>query len=378
MTRLKNIIERFRCRIESAARGTASAPLFSIETVLLVLSVLYGGAMGLRARLYEKGLLSSKTLPCRVVSIGNLIAGGTGKTPMTILIAQIIRDLGYRVVVISRGYHGRMEETGGVVSDGETILKGPDDAGDEPYLMARLLKGIPVVVGRRRHEIGMMAVNRFNPDAIVLDDAFQHIRLNRDLNLVLLDSRSPFGNGHLLPRGLLREPVSALHRAHAVIFTRGDKAVRPSTLDALAADRPVFYTAHVPLIRKNNPVNNAFLTETLEISNLKGKKAVAFAGLADNGQFFDSLQAVGCILLHHFSFSDHYRYGRQDFDRIAETARKKGADVLVTTHKDFVKIEDGYRRWPVALTVVDVTIRLLGDPSPFLDLLSNALDTPDS
>ena len=378
MTRLINILERFRRRIETAAKGKGPTPLFSIETVLLVLSVVYGGVMGIRARLYEKGVFPTKTLPCRVVSIGNIIAGGTGKTPMTMLVAQRIRDLGYRVVVISRGYRGRMEATGGIVSDGRTIFKGPEDAGDEPYLMANMLTDIPVVVGRRRYEAGMLAVKRFKPDVIVLDDAFQHIRLKRDLNLVLLDSRSPFGNGHTLPRGLLREPVSALRRAHAVIFTRSNKANTPSILGRLPAHRPVFYTDHTPVIRKSGPLNNAFLTETLEISNLKGKKAVAFAGLADNGQFFDSLKAAGCILLHHFSFADHYRYGCKDLDRIAEMAKKKCADVLVTTHKDFVKIENGYRQWPVALTVIDVTIRLFGDQSPFLDFLSNALDTPDS
>ncbi len=225
MTRIRSFFERFRRRIEMAARGEDPTPFFSIETVLMVLSVVYGGLMCLRARLYEKGVLPSKTLPCRVVSIGNLISGGTGKTPMTILVARMIRDMGCRVVVLSRGYRGRMEKTGGVVSDGRTIFKGPDDAGDEPYLMARVLTGIPVVVGQRRYEAGMMAVKRFKPDVIVLDDAFQHLRLKRDLNLVLLDSRSPFGNGHMLPRGLLREPLSALRRSHAVVYTRSEQAL---------------------------------------------------------------------------------------------------------------------------------------------------------
>ena len=142
MTRFKTLIERLRCRIETIARGTSPTPFFSTEAVLFVLSVGYGGLMRLRARLYEKGVLASKTLPCRVVSIGNLISGGTGKTPMTIMVARMIRDLGFRVVVISRGYRGRLEDKGGIVSDGETIFKGPEDAGDEPCLMARLLKGV--------------------------------------------------------------------------------------------------------------------------------------------------------------------------------------------------------------------------------------------
>ena len=377
MIRLKNYIKRFRRRIESAAKGEDPAPLFSIETGLLFLSVIYCGVMRVRARLYEKGVLPSKTLPCRVVSIGNIIAGGTGKTPMTILVSQRIRDLGYRVVVISRGYRGRMEDIGGIVSDGETIFKGPEDAGDEPYLMARILKGIPVVVGRRRYEAGMLAVKRFKPDVVVLDDAFQHLRLKRDLNLVLLDSRSPFANGDLLPRGLLREPVSALRRAHAVIFTRSNQAVMPSILDALPARRPVFYTVHTPVIRKTRKGDGTFLTDATDINSLKGKKIVAFAGLADNDQFFDSLEQAGCMLEHKFSLADHHRYGGKDLDRIAATAKEKGADVIVTTFKDFVKIEN-YSHWPVALVAVDVNIKLSKDEDIFRNTLSDALSLPDA
>ncbi|MGA6925638.1 MAG: tetraacyldisaccharide 4'-kinase, partial [Desulfosarcina sp.] len=167
---LKKLIERLRGRVEAAARATGPAgPFFSIETGLLILSVCYGGIMRLRACLYEKGLRSIKSLPCRVISIGNLVAGGTGKTPMTILVARRLKDTGYRVAVVSRGYRGRMEAGGGIVSDGRTLLVGPDEAGDEPVLMARLLPGVPVVVGRRRYQAGMLAVERFDPDVIVMD-----------------------------------------------------------------------------------------------------------------------------------------------------------------------------------------------------------------
>jgi tetraacyldisaccharide 4'-kinase len=373
MTRLQNFIERFRRQIETAATGEEPTPFFSVETVLLVLSAVYGGLMGLRAHLYEKGVLPSKTLPCRVVSIGNLIAGGTGKTPMTIRVARMIRDMGYRVVVLSRGYRGRMEKTGGVVSDGETIFKGPEDAGDEPYLMARILTGIPVVVGQRRYESGMMAVNRFKPDVIVLDDAFQHLRLKRDLNLVLLDARSPFGNGHILPRGLLREPLSALHRAHAVVCTRSEKAPTTSMRHRLLRHQPVFYTTHHLIIRKTDQADNRFADEASDICMLKGKKAVAFAGLADNTQFFDSLEQAGCVLVRRFSFEDHHRYGGNDWVQIAATAGSKNADMLVTTAKDFVKIET-FKPLPVALVVVDISIRLTADENRFIETLSDSLN----
>ena len=236
MKSLKANIERLKNRISSAAGSNVPSSLLSLETALLVLSLAYGVVIRIRARLYAAGVLPSKALLCRVISVGNIIAGGTGKTPMTIFVAQLLRDKGQRVVVLSRGYRGSMEASGGIVSDGERIFKGPDEAGDEPYLMARVLKGIPVVVGKRRYEAGMMAIARFQPDVIVLDDAFQHLRLKRDLDLVLLDCRSPWGNGYLLPRGLLREPLSALRRAHAIIFTRSRQSGRPAIPGPFAYD----------------------------------------------------------------------------------------------------------------------------------------------
>ncbi|MFO7715723.1 tetraacyldisaccharide 4'-kinase [Desulfosarcina sp.] len=372
MTRLKRCWQRLRKRVESAALGQSRTPLFSLETGLQLLAVLYGAVMAIRAHLYAKGVLPIQALPCRVVSIGNIIAGGTGKTPMTIMVAQLIRDLGYRVVVISRGYRGRMETAGGIVSDGKTIFQGPEDAGDEPYLMARILKGIPVVVGKRRYDAGMLAVERFQPHVIVLDDAFQHIRLKRDLNLVLLDSRAPFGNGYLLPRGVLREPVAALRRAHAVILTRSDPVRKSATPDGLPERRPVYHTTHLPVIRRTNPGGGVFLTDTTDISLLTGKRALAFAGLADNAQFFESLELAGCTLVRTLSFSDHHKYSSRDLGRIAEAARETNAEVIVATLKDFVKIESG-TPWPVKAVAVDATVALTHDDASFRRMISTAL-----
>lgn len=266
-----------------------------------------------------------------------------------------------------------MEDSGGVVSDGRTLLKNARQAGDEPYLMAACLKDVPVVVGKRRYEAGMLAIRRFQPDVIVLDDAFQHMRLKRDLNLVLLDHRSPVGNGHLLPRGRLREPLSALSRAHALVFTRSKAAVQPRPFGSLDDHRPVFYTIHVPVIEKTGQEHDLFLKDGTDISVLRGKKVVAFAGLADNGQFFDSLESIGCRVGHRFAFADHHAYGFDDFNRIAESAERRGADFLVTTLKDYVKIEHGMR-WPVPLIAVNVTVRLLGDRGAFIRLMSRSLE----
>jgi len=208
--------------IKTAMNEEGNGCFLSFRSFLCAVSYCYGGAVQLREALYRKGMLPSKRLPCIVVSVGNLSAGGTGKTPMTIYITELFRSFGYKTVVISRGYKGGAESTGGVVSNGQAILMDPDMAGDEPYMMANLLSHVPVLVGRNRFRIGLMAIKEFSPDVIVLDDAFQHLQLERDMDLVLLDEQRPLGNTYLLPRGLLREPVSALLRGHTFIFTRAD------------------------------------------------------------------------------------------------------------------------------------------------------------
>ncbi|WP_319525021.1 tetraacyldisaccharide 4'-kinase [uncultured Desulfosarcina sp.] len=378
MAGLKTIVEHLQGRVASAIRKTESTPFFSFETVLLFLSFVYGGVMRLRSRLYEAGILPSRSLPCRVISIGNITTGGTGKTPMTILVARLIRELGYRVAVISRGYRGRLETTGGIVSDGETIFLGPDDAGDEPTLMARVLKGIPVLVGRRRYETGRLAINRFNPDVIVLDDAFQHMGLKRDLNLALLDGQMPFGNGHLLPRGLLREPVSALERAHAIVYTRCSQSVdMPLRANPFPRTRPIFHARHAPVIRTPGDGGHPFFSESEGIDSLRNKTVVAFAGLGNNQQFFDSLNRIGCTLSRTFSFEDHHRYSFLETTQIAESARTLQVDAVVTTGKDFVKIAD-FNSWPCKLIVVDVKIELIKAEDRLRKLLADALIRPGS
>ena len=356
-------------RIKTIARSSDSVPLFSIGSLLWIVSCLYSFLLTVRARLYTGGILHSKKLPCKVVSIGNIVAGGTGKTPMTIWVAQAIYNQGQRVVVLSRGYGGRMEDGGGVVSDGNAILKGHEDAGDEPYLMANLLDGIPVVVGSNRYDMGRIAMERFKPDVIVLDDAYQHIRLMRDLNIVLLDSRSPVGNGHVMPRGLLREPVSALTRADIVVYTRCPPDGQPKESTYMPLRQPAFRTTHTPVIRKIGAGNGSMFNGVKDISVLSTKRVVAFAGLAENTQFFDQLQQVGCVVCRAVCFADHHQYTPKDLEQIATMARREHVDALVTTSKDFVKIQT-YNGWPVELVVVDVAIQVLENEQLFRSILA--------
>ena len=193
---------------------------FSFEQLLVTASCLYQAGSGLRLRLYRSGLLKPKRLPCFVISIGNIMAGGVGKTPMAIYLAELLTKMGKRPVVISRGYKGSLKTGAGIVSNGETIFLDTDVAGDEPYMMVRR-KTFPVVVGKDRYTAGMLAIEQLNPDVIVLDDAFAHVKLERDLDILLFDHDRPLGNNRMLPAGRLREtPFMSKKRAHAIVLTR--------------------------------------------------------------------------------------------------------------------------------------------------------------
>src|SRR2546422_4631912 len=193
---------------------------------LIPLSRLYGLAMRARASLYARGLLKQQSLPCRVISVGNLTIGGTGKTPVVIALATALRDRGRKVGVISRGYKRRSRTSILEISDGRTLRGHPGDSGDEPFLIAQSCPGVPVAVGADRPRVGRYLVDRFDLDTLVLDDGFQHLALRRDMDILVLDAGAPFGNGYLLPRGRLREPLSAMERASAVLVTRASQAQR--------------------------------------------------------------------------------------------------------------------------------------------------------
>jgi tetraacyldisaccharide 4'-kinase len=335
-----------RHQIETIMKSDGEASPSWLRRGLSAISLAYGGGVRLRTAVYDNRVIKSQHLPCVVISIGNVTVGGTGKTPLTIYLAETIRRLGYGVVIISRGYGGSAESSGGIVSDGQRIHMHADECGDEPYMMAQRLETIPVMVGKNRYQSGLTAVKMFRPDVILLDDAFQHRRLARDLDLVLLDAKNPFGNGHLFPRGILREPAASLKRGHAVIFTRAEKArhLPEKRVQPYLESRPVFYSDHRPKLvkiiagksRPGEESNGPLLDKGLDF--LKGKKVLAFAGIARNEDFFNTIPNFGCHLSEVISFSDHHRYHRRDLQRIQRAAADQHADCLLTTEKDFYRL----------------------------------------
>ena len=209
----------------SSPSGWALAPLIPLAS-------LYGVAMTARAALYARGLLTQHVLPCRVISIGNLTVGGTGKTPVVIALASALRDRGRRVGVVSRGYKRSGVEAIVEVSDGQTVRSNPNETGDEPLLIAQRCPGVPVAVGADRPSVGRYLTRRHHLDTLIMDDGYQHLALWRGTNILVLDAGVPFGNGWLLPRGRLREPLSAMARATAVLVTRASQGGRLDELKA--------------------------------------------------------------------------------------------------------------------------------------------------
>ena len=363
-------------KIEAIIYDSGVSPHFSLRSFLSMFSKVYGGSVKLRRNFYKKAVFQSKRLPCPIISIGNITVGGTGKTPMTIYVAQVVKQLGYKVAIISRGYKGKSERVGGIVSDGRVLLMTPEIAGDEPYMMAKRLKDVPVIVGKNRFKAGWLAVRKFNPDVIVLDDGFQHLKLQRDLDLVLLDCRKPFGNGHLLPRGVMREPVSALLCADAIILTKSDTVNNnetsslPKKLRSYERNKPVYRTFHHPFVYKiingEKKIFETNMQEALRQNSgcIKGRTVFAFSGLADNHSFQQTVKSFKCNLSGFMEFSDHHQYSKRDLDEILSAAKKSMSECIITTEKDYVRIAHKID-WSDDLFVIGIEIDFGADKKRF-------------
>ena len=300
---------------------------------LCLLSLPYGGAVRIRSLFYSLGLLKRKKLPCPVISVGNITVGGTGKTPLTMALGKGLLERGIQVAILSRGYKGK-KTSEPVVSDGKTIFLSPKESGDEPFLMAQSCMGIPVLIGKDRFVNGQIALQRFGIQGVVLDDGYQHLPLHRDINILLIDSHIGFGDYHLLPRGILREPLSHLRRAHLLILTKVEDPRTCQPLEKKICEihpsSRVFHSHYEPagLVGPKE--------EQEELQLLKGKKILALSGIADPNYFSSLLRKCGMEIVREAIFPDHYLYTTKDLSFIEE--KSKGVDCIVTTEKDMVKL----------------------------------------
>jgi len=316
---------------------------------LVCISWIYGAVIWVRQMLYRRGLFKTRQLPCKVISVGNITLGGTGKTPLVIALARELLRRGITVGILSRGYKGTRERNGGVVSDGKRIHLTPAEAGDEPFMLARLLSGVPVVVGKKRYTMGIYAHERFGMDVLILDDGFQHLAIKRDVDIVLIDARRGFGNGRLFPRGPLREPLRCLGRASMLVLTKAGPfptlAALEDVLRPHAPATPLYHSRYKPAF-----LREAATGKIAPLQALCGKRVFAFAGIADPAYFVYLLKELGADVVKDIHFPDHYNYELADVSMLRE--QDKRVDLYVTTEKDFVKLQ--------RLPLEDIPLYILG------------------
>jgi tetraacyldisaccharide 4'-kinase len=311
-----------------------------MPSALAPFSVLYGAATRVRLALYGAGVLAVQRVAAPVISVGNITTGGTGKTPLVEWLARAVAREGRRVCVLTRGYGRDDVHKRVVVSDGQNVRADVRASGDEPLLLAENLRGLAAVVADAdRVAAARWALRELGSEVFILDDGFQHLRLARDLNIVTIDATAPWGGGHLLPRGRLREPRTGLARADCIVLTRAEHAHDLAGLRAeiaqLSGGRPIFIartrTKHLhPL---DAPNAGAAMTP-----DMLPQPLLAFCAVGNPQAFFTQVRAAGYQLQQTRAFADHHNYTQADVDALVSAARQSGARAFVTTAKDAVKL----------------------------------------
>jgi tetraacyldisaccharide 4'-kinase len=328
----------------------------------------YGRIMQLRNAMYDRGILRSYSIGAKNISVGNITTGGTGKTPLVAYVATLLAENGEKVCVLSRGYGRQNKNERVLVSDGETVLVDAETGGDEPVELARKLLGKALVVAVADRVAGARwAIGEFGVTAFVLDDAFQHRRAKRDLDIVCIDATDPFGNGRVLPSGRLRESIDCLKRASAVVITRSDLA--DSDEEILKKVKDVNPNASTfkcmfkmkEFHRLDRPSERAEFKTT--------DKVFAFCALGNPQSFYCTVRQSGANLAGTLDFPDHHNYDGKDVSAIETAAKKVNATALITTAKDAVKLEKLDLAIPCFVVEIETVI---DDPAAFRDLVLSA------
>ena len=352
--------------------------------VLQGMSYIYGFGLRVNLWMYEAGILSARKLDCCVISIGNITVGGTGKTPTAQRVAMTIKNMGYRVAVLNRGYRAHWDKPIGVVSDGEKIYMNSYEAGDEAYLMAKTMPGVPVVIGRNRDVTGSYAVEKLNAEVIIMDDGFQHWQLKRDMDIVLVDTQNLFGNGVMLPGGAMREPLSHLNRADILLFTRSDRSSQLTRTSLAESIRQ--YNKTAPIVESIHHTKEfveiadwykGIQEKPVLMEELKGKRVIVFSAIGNPLSFEQNVSGCGLDIVEAIRYPDHHDFGMPEMQYISERARELNADALITTSKDAVKIptEFIYSNHEIPLYVMNMDIMIIRNEEIFDSKLKEAVET---
>ena len=327
------------------------APLFALSLMYLFIG-------RCREMAYEYGLLRKAVLPCRAICVGNISVGGTGKTPTVELVCRTLMRRGVRVGVISRGYGRRISRRSRgdifIVSDGGNVVATGQMAGDEPVMLAKRLDHVPVLIGKNRYQAGLEAYNTFHIQTVIMDDGFQHLQLARDLNIVVLDGQSPFGNGYGLPLGRLRESPRALKRADIIVLTKiTHKEQKKRVVHMIRS-----YNQTAPMVigrHKPRDVISLKGDKRMALEVLRGKSIVALSGIGDPSYFLTTLIDLGAKVTAHMVFPDHHWYSTEDIRHIEHKVFSGKSWGLVTTEKDAVRLSH-VPKCPVWILRIDMVL----------------------
>ena len=362
---------------EKGADEGQPAPVRLLLAVLKLFSLLFAAIVSCRYFLYRVGLLRRWPLGIQVISIGNVTAGGTGKTPVTEIFARTLAAEGRKVAILSRGYRRKEAPwiqrvfTGEitkplVVSDGRHVLLDAAIGGDEPYMLASNLPGVAVLVDRDRVKAGRYAVKKFGCDTLILDDGFQYQRLKHSIEVVLVDATNPFGNGNLLPRGILREPARHLKRADIIFLTkcRGDTSAVVADIRRYNQAAEIVECTHAPKVLKD-----VWSREEFPLDWLKGKTTCTLSGIASPKGFENSLRHLGAKVVWCERYADHHRYDPSEILYALNRTADMGADALVTTEKDAVRFPR-LETAPVRCLYLRIAIEILKGGENFQSIIN--------
>ena len=363
-----------------------------LRFLLIPLSWFYTASVQLRNILYTRGVFKARRLPCRVISVGNIVVGGTGKTPAVIVIAKHLQREGMRVAILLRGYKRRVREKVTIVSDGEKVCASPIESGDEADMMAKHLSGVPIIVGKCRYLTGQVALERFKVDVLLLDDGFQHRQLARDVDILTIPATHPFGSPKkLLPAGTLREPPTALRRADLILLTHADtpniSAHAKKVVKGLAPNAPVLESIYQPthlyplaISSQQSAISMkpSLPTETeirdpkaipTDIKELKGKRVLAVCGIGNPDAFVVTLMRCSVASVELLAFPDHHVYTEADKQRMDTAFQAAAADLIVTTQKDEQKLARFVDNWKLPIVVLAVALVITDGDEMLTDVL---------
>lgn len=345
-------------------RGFAAGLL---KSILLFLSFVYALIIALVKSSYRYGILKRTRLNCKVISVGNITLGGTGKTPFVKMLAKYLTDNGHKVVILIRGYKRKQRDTQYTCLAGRQAIPNTQRMGDEGYLLIKDLD-LPVVVGRDRIKTANVAIERYRPDIIILDDGFQHWRLRRDLDIVLINALLPFGNGRVIPRGILREPLSALRRADIFVLTKTnmveDFKKTEDELKKIGPSSLIVESRHQPI--RLYDVNG----KNFDLSYIKDKEVCIFSAIGDPESFSKMILDLGAKPKFKFEFRDHFDYCLGDLEKIINTCKGSEVKLLITTQKDAVKIAAFNIDNTIAILVLEIELSLTKNRDEFYRRLS--------